>query len=67
MDLSFVLAVPMAGWTQPCASCGDEIRDGSDGIKVELMWEDLNGSSLRFRSVWHQQRHLQYLDEGEET
>lgn len=67
MDLRFILAVPATGWTQPCASCGKQIRDGSDGIEVELKWEDLKESSLRFRRVWHQQCHLQYLDESEET
>lgn len=67
MDLSFVLAVPTTGWIQPCASCGEKIQDGGDGIEVELKWEDLMGSSFRFRRVWHQQCHLQYLEEGEET
>lgn len=67
MDLRFRLAVPATAWLQPCVSCGEQIQDGSDGIEVELKWEDLEGSSFCFRRVWYQQCHSLYLDDGEET
>lgn len=67
MDLNFVLALPATGWTQQCALCGGQIKDGDEEIEVETQWEDIGGSSWLFRRVWHKPCHLQHLDEGEET
>lgn len=67
MDLRFYLAVPATGWTHPCALCGKQIQDGNDCVEVGTKFENVNGNSFLFRRVSHQQCHIKYLDEGEET
>ena len=67
MNPNFLIALPATGWTQECALCGAEIKDGDEEIEVETQWHDQGGSSWPFRRVWHKPCHLQHLDEGEET
>ena len=65
MDISFHLNIPKAGWTQPCALCGDAIKDGGPEIQIEYDDEALEG--WRFRRVWHGPCYENFLDQGEES
>lgn len=45
MNPNFLIALPATGWTQQCALCGVQIKEGDEEIEAETQWEDIDGRS----------------------
>ncbi|MGH7255799.1 MAG: hypothetical protein ACREI3_08485 [Nitrospirales bacterium] len=58
--------MPKEGWEQPCALCGQPIRDGAPDLEIEKSDEVTLGGG-EHRRVWHKGCFEQFLDMNEET